>query len=180
MIPDKVDLFLHVSDLGCGHYHCILLGNYYDVLAVGTVGSEGVVAAAPHLVAVTLEPVAGGRIDISFTHLNFIRTCRAARDLLRAHFLDPVGRNDLFACELASVQDAETHLGKVLGVEIEAPSACVDSGRTLQPLRFFNTERLPEAAFEVVDHFLAGDLLDSSRENVGSEAVLDGIRTIST
>ena len=58
VLPDEVDFALHVADVGCGDYHGVLVRNHDDVLAVRSVCAEGVVGAAPHLVAVALEPVA--------------------------------------------------------------------------------------------------------------------------
>ena len=59
-IPDKTELGLHVPDLGGNGHHSVLVWHHYDILAVGAVGAECVVAAAPHLVAVALMPVGIG------------------------------------------------------------------------------------------------------------------------
>ena len=57
MLPDQVDFSLHVIYMSCGYDNCVLLRNHDDVLAVCSVCPEGIVAAAPHLVAITLKPV---------------------------------------------------------------------------------------------------------------------------
>ena len=54
IIPDEVDLFLHVPELGGYGHDGILLGDDDNVLAISAVSAEGVVAAAPHLVAIAL------------------------------------------------------------------------------------------------------------------------------
>ena len=77
MIPDQVQLFLHVPDLCSSYYHGILFGKYKDVLSVSAVRPESVVAAAPHLVALALQPVTCGRIDSAFPHLDLIPAGRA-------------------------------------------------------------------------------------------------------
>ena len=59
MFPDEIDLTLHIRDICSGHHHCIFIRYHYDILTVGSVRAEGVIAASPHLVAVALEPVAG-------------------------------------------------------------------------------------------------------------------------
>ena len=57
MVPDQVQFALHVADLSGNRNHGVLLRHDDHVLAEGAVAAEGMVPAAPELVAIALEPV---------------------------------------------------------------------------------------------------------------------------
>ena len=129
-------------------------------------------AAAPHLVAVALQPVTRGGIHSAFAHLDLVPTCRAGRNLVGGHLGDPVGGNHLLASELPSVEKAQAHLGQVFRSEIQSPSPGVDSGGALLPMGFLDSQRLPQAAVKIVHDLLSGHLLYGCGKYIGTEAVV--------
>ena len=50
--------------MGGRNYNGIFVRDHYDILAIGAVSAEGIVAAAPHLVAIALEPVVLFRVKV--------------------------------------------------------------------------------------------------------------------
>ena len=70
MLPDLVNCVLHAVFYVCGHgNHGILFRKDYYKLAVCAVGAEGTMAAAPHLIAVALYPVAVFDREATLLHL---------------------------------------------------------------------------------------------------------------
>ena len=57
MFPDQVQLALHVAGLGSDRHHGVLLRHHDHELPEGTVAAEGIMPAAPELVAIALQPV---------------------------------------------------------------------------------------------------------------------------
>ncbi len=57
MLPDKVQLTLHVLIFAGHHDHRILLWQNDGELAKGTIPAEGRALAAPELVAIPLQPI---------------------------------------------------------------------------------------------------------------------------
>ena len=57
VLPDQVQLALHVAGLGGDGHHGVLLRHDDHELAESAVAAEGVMPAAPELVAVALQPV---------------------------------------------------------------------------------------------------------------------------
>ena len=150
----------------------ILFRQDKDVLAVGTVGPEGIVAAAPHLVTVALEPVTAVGVHAQGAHLLEVQARRGGRDLVRGHLFHPVGGNDLLAVESATAQDAKPHPGQVLQLQIQSPAAGVDAGRAFQPLGMVDAERLPQAGVQIIDNLLSRHLLNGGRKDIGPQAVV--------
>ncbi len=160
----------------------VFFGYDDDILAVGAVRTEGVVAAAPHLVAVALDPVVvlgrepgvGGvrRIGLDGLEHPLVHPGIDAGNLLRGHFLHPVGGNHLPAIEFAPVQDAKAHPGEVLRLQVQAPAAGVDAGRALLPERFLDAQGLPQARLQIIDDLLARHLLDGGGKDVRAQAVV--------
>ena len=58
MFPEVIDFCLHAADVGGGDDHGVLVRNHDYVLAVGSVCTECIVTASPHLLAVSVQPVA--------------------------------------------------------------------------------------------------------------------------
>ena len=57
VIPYEVLLSLHVVQLGCIDDYSIFLWNDDDVLPASSISTERIMAATPHLVAITLHPI---------------------------------------------------------------------------------------------------------------------------
>ena len=66
MFPDEVEFALHIREICSDSDDGFFIRNDDDKLSGGSVSSKGVMAASPHLVAISLKPIAGGE---------FIRCC---------------------------------------------------------------------------------------------------------
>ena len=58
MLPYKIQLALQILNIRGDSNHCILVGNHDDVLPPGSVGTETAWTTAPHLITISLHPVA--------------------------------------------------------------------------------------------------------------------------
>ena len=58
VVPHLVDFRLHILERGSDSYDSVLFRDDDDVLTIHAVRAEGVMPAPPHLVAITLSPVA--------------------------------------------------------------------------------------------------------------------------
>ncbi len=66
VIPHKVQFGLHVPEIGRDGDHGVPVGHNDYELAVRTVGTEGSVAATPHLIAIALGPIAFGIVAVGY------------------------------------------------------------------------------------------------------------------
>src|SRR5258706_6944627 len=58
ILPDQVKLGLHVRGFGSDGHHGIEFRPDENILAEGTVSTVRIMAAPPHLVAISLQPIA--------------------------------------------------------------------------------------------------------------------------
>ncbi len=58
MLPDEVDFSLHIPKMGRDGDNSFLFWDNNDELTIGAIGAEGIVAAAPKLIAISLAPIA--------------------------------------------------------------------------------------------------------------------------
>ena len=171
MFPDQVDLALHIANVCGSDDHGILLGHEDDVLTVRSVGTHAVVTAAPHLIAVALQPVAILHLH-RLCHFLGGFACGAALDVLRGSVLNPAGGQELLALPLSLLQQELAHLGQIFGLHEEAPSSGVDALRALIPVCANDAQRTEQARVEIVDHLLARHLLHDGRKHIGAQAVV--------
>ena len=150
-----------------------MVGDDDDILAVCSVGPHRIVGAAPHLIAVSLEPV--GREAVLFQVFDLVRTAAGglARHLEGGHLGYPVCGNHLLAGIFASLQQGLSHAGHVFGLEVQSPSAAVDSLGAFFPFGLHDSQRLPQAGSEIVIDLFPGDLLHDGRKHVCAVTVVD-------
>ena len=70
------------------------------------------------------------------------------------------------------IEYCKAHPGEVLRLQVQAPAAGVDAGRTLLPERFLDAQGLPQARLQVIDDLLARHLLDGGGKDVRAQAVV--------
>ena len=129
-------------------------------------------SADPHLIAVTLHPFVV--ILVQAHLLQVLETCsrRSRRHLVTRHLLQPLSRNNLLAVPFALLQEQLSHLGHILGFQIQSPTAATDTLGRLVPLRTLDVQRLEQARVEVVEHLLAGHLLHYGRKHIRANGVI--------
>ena len=126
VLPDEVEFLLHVRRFGGDDYHCILIGHYNNILPESAICAVGVVSAAPHLVTITLFPVAG--ILFGLWQIGVLN------DFERGGFLYPCCRKHLFAMPDTFLQEQLTEFGHVFRFDPQAPAAHIDVHRIYFPV----------------------------------------------
>ena len=97
MFPNQVKLGLHIRGFRRDGNHRVFFRKDQDVLAKSPVGPVRIVPAAPHLVAIALQPVA----RILFP----LRCVRVLQNFHRRGLLHPRSRQNLFAFPHALLQE---------------------------------------------------------------------------
>ena len=133
---------------GNGH-HGVLFGDHYDELTIRAVRAEGVVTAAPHLIAIALDPVAFGLC--LFTGVGLLQ------DLGAGGFGDPFLGKELLAVPFALLKHELTQFGHVFGLDPQPPAAAVDAHGAFIPLDTGDAQRTEQARIEEIKRLLAGE-----------------------
>src|SRR5690606_19265215 len=126
MLPDQIELSLHVAGVGGHHDDDVLLRHHQAELAILAVAAIGAVPRAPELKAVALRPGGG------FDRVRILLVL----SLLAPRLADPLRRDDLLAVPLALLQVTLADLRDVFGLDVQAVPA------DRNPLRAFVPPRL--------------------------------------
>ena len=170
MFPNHVQFGLHVADVCRSDDNSVFFGQDDNELSVGAVGTESVMSASPHLIAVALQLV-------TVFGFNFERFAayagREQSNVRSAGFVDPRGRKQLVLFPLSSLQEKLSELGHIFGTDVQSPSAAVDALRTFIPSHRVDAERIEETRAEVIDRFLVCNFLHDGCKYIRGQTVVN-------
>src|ERR1022692_3518377 len=158
MLPDQVQLALHVAGFGGDGHDGVLFRHHNHILSERAIAAEGVMPAAPELVTISLEPIVLVVRAAGFGGQRLL-------DLEAGGLFDPLGGEQLPASPgaLLAIQLADLREG--FGLNAQAPTANVDAARTGFPGYPPYAQRREQPWLKEVNDLLSGNLLDDGRQH---------------